>query len=464
MKKQVLHSALLLCVSAIVFTACKKEINPDTESQQVQGAGNNGHEDTKMAKQYDAEGVTKWMALQLYVIRTTPAAPTLPSGINNSRYFAYCGIALYESILDGMPSSRSLVGQLQDMPAIPQPVHSKPYHWPTVANAALAFMNKNMLSWISVAGKVSLDSLENALNNEYRAVTGDEIFNRSSAYGRAVAQVIYNWSLTDGSQTIHPVYTPPSNPGNWQPTPPGFGAAATPFWGTNRLLVVGSLDQSQPAPFPAYSTNPLSPYYALEREVYDVSQHLTPQQIEQALYYRDNPGWPAGLHYLSILMQAIQKDHTALDKAARAYAQTGIAIGDCVIACWQSKYFYNVQRPISYIRSELGFTTWNSLFPTPPHPDYPSGHSTTAGAAEVMLTDIYGSNFSLDNHTYDFLGMPFQHYSNFSDMAAQIGEARVLAGIHTSLACTEARKQGQKIARNILNRVVFQNGGGNAFH
>jgi len=196
----------------------------------------------------------------------------------------------------------------------------------------------------------------------------------------------------------------------------------------------------------------------MEKEVYDVSQALTPAQIEQALYYRDNPGWPAGGHYLSILMQALQKENSALDKAALSYAQVGIAIGDCVIACWIAKYHYNVQRPISYIRTVLAHPAWNPLFPTPPHPDYPSGHSTTAGAAETMMNDLFGTNFSLVNHTYDFLGMPPQTYTSFADMAQQIGEARVLAGIHTRYACTAARTQGNIIAQNILDRLHFRNG------
>jgi hypothetical protein len=103
----------------------------------------------------------------------------------------------------------------------------------------------------------------------------------------------------------------------------------------------------------------------------------------------------------------------------------------------------------------LGYSDWNAKFNTPPHPDFPSGHASTAGAAEVMFTNLFGENYAFTNHTYDYLNMPPQSYSSFSDMAQQIGMSRVYAGIHTRYACDAGRLQGQKIAQNILDKVKF---------
>ena len=33
---------------------------------------------------------------------------------------------------------------------------------------------------------------------------------------------------------------------------------------------------------------------------------------------------------------------------------------------------------------------WMPLFATPPHPEYPSGHSTLSGAAATVLADYFG--------------------------------------------------------------------------
>jgi hypothetical protein len=56
------------------------------------------------------------MDMQLELMRTS--SPFI-GGLPPSRPFAYTGIALYEAVLPGMPSYRSLSGQLTDMPAMP---------------------------------------------------------------------------------------------------------------------------------------------------------------------------------------------------------------------------------------------------------------------------------------------------------------------------------------------------------
>jgi hypothetical protein len=329
------------------------------------------------------------------------------------------------------------------------------YHWPTCANAALAFMNKHLSSGTSDANKASMDSLENALNAGYQSEIDADEFQRSVDFGKAVAEIVFNWSTTDGSATVYPPYFPPVGPGLWEPTPPGFGPAAFPYKGNDRLFVQGSLDGSDPTPFAAYSTDPSSTYFAQEKEVYDISETLTQKDSATGLYYRDAPGYPAGGHYLSIVMQVLQNEQSGLDKAAVTFAQTGIAAADAFVGCWKVKYQYNIERPITYIAGVMGFPLWKPLFNTPPHPDFPSGHSTEGGAFEITLTNLFGANYHFTNHTYDYLGMPPQTYSSFADMAAQIGNARVLGGIHTRFACGQGRVQGQKIAQNILNKLQF---------
>ena len=38
---------------------------------------------------------------------------------------------------------------------------------------------------------------------------------------------------------------------------------------------------------------------------------------------------------------------------------------------------------------------WESFWPDPPFPAFPSGHAIQAAAAATVLTDLYGDNFSL---------------------------------------------------------------------
>jgi phage-related protein len=77
--------------------------------------------------------------------------------------------------------------------------------------------------------------------------------------------------------------------------------------------VQGSLTgTSSPLP-PHYSTDPNSAYYAMVKEVYDISQALTEQQNATALYHKDNPGFQSGTHYISIFKEVMHNENPQLD-------------------------------------------------------------------------------------------------------------------------------------------------------
>jgi hypothetical protein len=192
------------------------------------------------------------------------------------------------------------------------------------------------------------------------------------------------------------------------------------------------------------------------KEVYDISQALTREQKATALYFNDNPGFQAGTHYISIFSQIMHNENPQLDFYAIAHAKTGIALAESQIGCWKIKYDLLVDRPIRYIRDVIGDATWSPLLPTPPHPEFPSGHSQTGGALGAVLTSLYGPNYKFTLHTYDNLGMEPRPYNSFKEMVEDIGNSRVYGGIHFSYTCTESSKQGSKIAENIISKLRFK--------
>jgi hypothetical protein len=441
---------LIISSSIFIFSACQKQIDQPAKQEEITANSSiQGH--LKQTNTYSSEVVLKWMDMQLRLFRTN-ATPI--GGLPPQRYYAYSAIALYESVVPGMPTYQTLSGQLTDMPAMPQTLPGFAYHWPTCANATLAAMSRYFFPNTSDANKASMDSLENILNTAYQTDVDNDEFQRSVQFGKSIAQLIFGWSKTDGASVANAPYTPPVGPGLWVPTPPLFAAAFGPYWGNNRLFVAGSLDVSAPLPPPTYSTDPSSAFYKMVKQVYDVSQTLTPEQTAIGLYYRDNPGYGGG-HYLSILKQVLEQEQPRLDFTALVFAKTGIAIVDAGIGCWQTKYIYNVERPITFIRDIMGYTTWNPLFPTPNFPEWTSGHAAIAGAVAETLTGLFGDNYHLTNHTYDYLGMAPRSYTSFFNMAQEIGDSRVYAGIHYRESCAEGRIQGIKIAQNIINKLKF---------
>src|SRR4030095_9475705 len=199
MRQHLLQSATLLLLTTALVLSCQKQIDQPAakEIQSLAAKQDQGH--LNQTKTFDATGPMKWQDLQLRMLYQREEVNVY--GVNGIRWFAYCGIGLYESVVPGMPSYQSLHGQLTDMPEMPATEPGKAYHWPTVANAALAYMNKHFftLTFISAANVASMDSLENALNAQYESeIDNVATFQRSKDFGSAVAERIYNWSTTDG--------------------------------------------------------------------------------------------------------------------------------------------------------------------------------------------------------------------------------------------------------------------------
>ncbi|MGH3102611.1 MAG: vanadium-dependent haloperoxidase [Gaiellaceae bacterium] len=126
------------------------------------------------------------------------------------------------------------------------------------------------------------------------------------------------------------------------------------------------------------------------RECYDAARALTPEQAAIARFWSDDPGataTPPG-HSISILTQTLRRFDAPLDRAAEAYARFGIAVADAFIACWRTKYRYNLLRPVTYVRRVLD-PAWTPLLATPPFPEYTSGHSVQSAAAAPVLTELF---------------------------------------------------------------------------
>jgi membrane-associated phospholipid phosphatase len=174
-----------------------------------------------------------------------------------------------------------------------------------------------------------------------------------------------------------------------------------------------------------------------------------------ALFWRDVPGVTSPGHWESVLLQVLEKDGSMLDKAAVAYAFSGIAGNDALISNFKAKYFYHLVRPVTYIRTVLGHPTWSSLLTTPGHPEYPSAHAALSAATAEALTIIFGENYSLTDHTYDYFPMATRTYSSLRAIGEDAGNSRLYAGIHYQPSIDVGFWQGTTVAKNILNKLKF---------
>jgi hypothetical protein len=365
-----------------------------------------------------------------------------------------------------MPAHRTLYGQLTDMPEMPATQAGLAYYWPACANAALAGMTRKFFSTTTVYDAAAVDKLENELNSKYLGEADAAVIQRSVEFGREIANRIFTWAQTDNAGWPT-TFTIPSTPGAWKSETNPPGAPVNPFWGYNRLMVTGSLENAIAPPL-EYSTNPSSVYYAQMNEVYTVSKNLSHEQKLIAKYFNDaNPGYPAGAHYIAIMKQVLEQFEPTLDVAALSYAKTGITLFDASTGSFKAKYSYWTERPFSYIRSVIAPTmnpAWQPYLPTPNFPDYPSNHAIFSNSVAYALSSVFGDESAFTDGSYEGImadlgngpeNLGARHYDSFDEMAQEISISRLYGGIHYRYSCEQGAKQGKKTAQNIARKLNF---------
>ncbi|WP_324672201.1 vanadium-dependent haloperoxidase [Hymenobacter sp. GOD-10R] len=412
------------------------------------------HDPLPTVPDYRADVAVSWLNLQLRLVQTTFVDPTNTFG----RPFAYAGIAGYEAAVPGLLGYRTLEGQLNGLTGLPSTDKKLAYNSPLSTNAALAAINRSFFSTTSAANLAAIDSLEATNKAACAAGLPPEVVERSVTFGKQVAASVWAWAQTDGYNNPA-VYTLPTGPGLWVPTPPTFGKPVFPFWGSNRPIVASSIDNTDPGPPMAYSEQVGSPFYLMVKEVYDISQTSTAEQKATALFWNDVPNGrsftPPG-HWMSILAQVLQKEHTSLGKALMAYAKVGITLNDALISTLKTKYTYNLLRPITYIRNTMGQPTWNSLIPTPSYPEYSAGHAVVSGSAAEALTQLFGDNYAFTDQNYVQFGLGSRSYASFEQAGIEGGISRLYGGIHYRVSCEKGQVQGKTVARNINAKLFFK--------
>lgn len=394
--------------------------------------------------QYQSDVVTEWFKLFLDITKTEKLSPPVAS-----RAFAYEGVALYEAIVPGLGTHKSLAGQLNGLAAVPQPSRNAGYHWPSVANAALATIARHLYAETTPATLQAIDDLEASFAAEFEPAAGESVFERSVTHGEAVGEAIYDWAFADGYQQYNNcAYVPPQGTGLWVPTGPA--PALQPCWGQLRNFVLDQPSRCEPLPPPPFDDlNKQSPFYIEMKEVHDVVNSVTQEQSDIALFWADNPGQtstPPG-HWISILNQLTDSNEWTMDVSCESYARLGIAVGESFISCWRAKYIYNYIRPITCIRNVLD-PAWNTIVVTPPFPEYPSGHSTQSGAAAQVLTDMFG-HMPFEDHTHDAIGLAPRTFSSFFSAADEAAISRLYGGIHYRSAIEDGVSQGVCIGEKV---------------
>lgn len=441
--------ALLLLGTMLILNSCKKD-TLITQSNLLEG--------------YDNHVIVKWNETFLEVERYAAGYRPGPA----PRALGLIGLANYEACLSGMPDFNSIATLYSGL-NIPKPEAGVRLYYPAVINACYGEMMRNFFPSVPADKFNLIQTTESFLESSFGNTPGLE---KSIAYGKAVAQAVWNWSKTDTYG--HDAYKDPfgsydwqaayKKEGDWKPTTPGPGKPMFPNWGKVRTFAISESDKLCQKPIP-YSSNKNSTYYNQMDELYIRSSPATQTQEDKwvAEFWSDdlvNVTFSPGPRWLAIATQVYKSEDCNLETAIWCNAKLGMALSDAAVACWHSKYIYNVERPATFINKYIDPTYISALnHPitgdkgiTPSFPAYPSGHSTMGGAGAEVLSSVFGYDYAMTDRCHegrqDFISNP-RSFATFYDMAYENAISRVPLGVHIEQDCTVGVNLGYKCGRKV---------------
>lgn len=325
------------------------------------------------------------------------------------------------------------------------------------------------------------------------------------ALGREAAAALLARSAGDGSDHPEAVYgvefLASDEPGFWRQDPISqHPLALGADWGHVEPFAIRSGEALRVAPPPALT----SPEYAaaftevkaLGGDGVDTLTVRTPEQTHIGIFwaYDGTPSLCAPPRlYNQVAVQVADQRRVGPVALARLLALVNVAMSDTGIATWDSKYHYQVWRPVTGIReadegsgptglgdgnpatlgdpgfSPLGAPASNLAGPnfTPPFPAYPSGHAAFGGALFQVLRHFFGRDdvaFSFVSDEYNGVTRDNQgnvrpllprRYRSFSQAEEENGQSRIYLGIHWAFDKTRGIEQGRRVANQVVRRIAL---------
>jgi hypothetical protein len=277
------------------------------------------------------------------------------------------------------------------------------------------------------------------------------------ALGKEVAEAWLAMRLNDGREAAVPyTFVDPAPAGVYQRTPPANANALAPW-----LAKMQPFAMTSPEQFRAYGPPDLtSAHYAEDVAMVQAlgsanSIERTAEETEIARFYTESPT----TFFSHNLREFAATKNLGIAGNARLFAQVFVTAADSMIACWDSKYYFNFWRPITAITTELddgnAATTrdgaWTPLAGTPPHPEYPAGHGCVSTGYAEALRYFFGTSHVKVTMTSSVANSVPHVFNNTNQMIDEIIMARVFGGMHFPTSVEHGSIIGKKVGRLVAS-------------
>jgi hypothetical protein len=283
----------------------------------------------------------------------------------------------------------------------------------------------------------------------------DEATAKGITLGVEVGQEMLVERAGDGRDTTQN-YAPGGGVGDFVPAVPG----SNPIWHFAPYMRAFTL--FTPAQFRA--DGPPAMTSATYTEAFDEVKklgraggaELSVEQLENARFHTENPNlfWPRATR--------VFLDRASLVENARLGALMQVAIGDAILGCFDSKYFFDAWRPRTAIPgaatdgnpATAADEGWTPLAPSPNHPEYPSGHSCIAGAVAEVVKSYHGTPQVAFTWTSTVPGSTPHSYGSVQEMLREVKDARVHGGMHFRYSNDDGATLGRRTAHWVVRNYL----------
>jgi hypothetical protein len=387
--------------------------------------------------------VIQWNKTLLTIVRTPGEQPAT---VHPTRSFAIMHAAVYDAV--------NAIDATHD-PYLVHVEHVSPHA--SQAAAAVAAAHETLIA-LYPTFQTTLDqqydeSLEQIPNGADKTAGID--------VGKAVALATLALRSDDGSAAAPIPFVFGNAPGDYQSTPPNFPKQPVfTDWSRVTPFALERAKQFRLGPPPALTS---AEYTASFNEVKSLGiANSTAATADQALIGRF---WNGAIqnYWNEIAQTEVHAHHLTTAQSARVFALLNLTLADEVIAFYDSKYTYNLWRPVTAIRAAASDGNPETAADpdwlpqagkTAADPSYPGAHATISAGGAFVLRALFGNKPLQLNVTSEVLPGVVRSFDSFADVEEEASLSRIYAGQHFRSDENAGERLGSAVADFVVDHFL----------